>query len=150
MTRRRTHGRPALPLAGAVVALGLLLGGCAAGDVEAARTAWAAAGVPDYAYVLDAGCGERALYGRFEVTVEDDVVVEVVGPDGSVEPETFTSWGGATIPDLLDRLADDAGHLTAFDADPATGVPTRYELDPLPEAIDDEECATISDFTPAE
>ncbi len=32
--------------------------------------------------------------------------------------------------------------------DPATGVPTHVLIDPMPDAIDDEECYDLADFAP--
>ncbi len=113
------------------------------------------AGAPDlthasYRYTLDSTCGENALAGRYRVTVVDGRVSEVdpldeqgLSPDRLLEVVP-------TIATLVDRATGpDAGAVRTITFDPATGVLRTLELDPVPTAVDDEECFEITNYTPA-
>lgn len=104
-----------------------------------------------YAYTLTSSEGERSLIGTFRVTVRDGKVTKAVGLDesgrGAVQraPEEVPTIGG-----LLDRLAraHQDGADTAEAAYAPDGHPERITLDPLKNAVDDEESYVISDYEP--
>jgi hypothetical protein len=141
--------------AGAVV---VGVAGCATqaqGPVEraaAAREAWLAGGVDTYSFTVTSSCGERLMIGTFAVHVTGGEVTSVEGLD---EPGRVAA-GVASLPDvvptiggLLDRLvALDGSEVREATFDPETGVPTHVLLDPMPDAIDDEECYDLADFAP--
>lgn len=135
----------------------LLTAGCAGGrDVgrlaDDAYAAWTAWGLSSYEYTLTSSCGERALHGEFRVTVSDGTVTTVEPLD---ETATDTlSWvprAGEDVPtvsELLGRILDapDDVREAEFDAD---GFPRHVVFDPMPNAIDDEECYDVTDLQAA-
>ena len=144
---------PALRLCALGVVVALAATGCS-GDGQVpgaadARDTWSERGLASYSYTLTSECGERALLGTFAVTVTDGAV-------SAVEPlDEAAGWSMPaaepyvpTIEALLDRIAD----LPAAEVPEATfdddGVPTRVLFDPVPDAIDDEECFDITDVRP--
>jgi hypothetical protein len=147
------RGGAALVLAVVVLAVGALLAGCfqssapepPPGDVDRWREP------PRYSYTLDSACGERALYGRFRVTVVDGTVTAVEGLD---EPaKWYVESGNPTVPTLAALLAayrkardSDAGTAEAS-FDPVDGHPTRITIDPIKNAIDDEQCYVITEYS---
>lgn len=117
-----------------------------------ARATWAEEGSPDYTVTLDSTCGERALIGRFSVTVAEGQVAGLTGLDEPGRrnaeipslPEQTPS-----IPGLLDRMAAlEPGQVPEASFDAGTGMPTRVVIDPLPNGVDDEECYELSDYSP--
>jgi hypothetical protein len=144
--------RTAAALGGLVV---LLTAGCAPGDVGElagdASAAWSAWGVSSYEYTLTSACGERALHGEFRVSVVDGTVA-AVAPLDQTATDTL-SWVPSagedvpTVPELLARIADAPGEVreATFDGD---GIPTHVVFDPMPNAIDDEECYELTDVQP--
>lgn len=125
--------------------------GPAAGAVDA-RDAWRASGIDTYSFTITSSCGERLMIGTFAVQVADGEITSVEGLDepgrraADVDslPEVVPTIGG-----LLDRLvALDASELREATFDPGTGVPTHVLIDPVADAIDDEECYDLADVTP--
>ncbi|WP_232838481.1 DUF6174 domain-containing protein [Streptomyces geranii] len=106
-----------------------------------------------YVYTLTSSEGERSLIGTFRVTVRDGSVVKAVGLDesgrGAVAraPEEVPTIGA-----LLDRLsrAHDEGADTAEAEYAPDGHPVRITLDPLKDAVDDEESYVIRGYEPAQ
>lgn len=102
-----------------------------------------------YTYTLESAEGERALIGRFEVTVKDGEVVSSEGLDESgrrvVEelPDQVP-----TIGELLEEVKaarkDDADKVEVDYA--SDGHPTRISLDWDENAIDDEAEYAITDY----
>jgi hypothetical protein len=123
-------------------------GGISSGTADDTRDAIraAAANLPQhYAYVLTSNCGERALIGRYEIVVADrDRVVSGKPADADANPGVSEF---PTIASLLDQaLNADSKAVIEFEADPA-GLPARLSIDPIPEAVDDEECYTFTGIT---
>ncbi len=109
---------------------------------------------PRYTYDLMSTCGERALIGRYRITVEDGKVTKAEGLDEPTRRTVADLPRDAipTLSQLIDELnaARSAGAATAdLETDPATGHPTKITIDPEPHAIDDESCYTISALKPA-
>jgi hypothetical protein len=123
--------------------------GPAPGDtsaVDAATIAWQAAGIDDYVLSLGFLCA-CSLAGNTVVTVEDGqpVRVQVNGKDvQAADAAPFL----LTIDGLLAeaRRALVEGGTVAAQFDPATGRPTRLDIDYLPNAIDDELSIVVTDF----
>lgn len=145
---RRTVAVAVPGLLVALAAAGCSGGGGVAGAAGDARGTWAERGPASYTFALTSSCGERALYGQFAVTVTDGAVTAVEPLD-----ETATNtldWVPTareyvpTIAELLERIVDAPGDVSeaTFDDD---GVPTHVTFDPMPSAIDDEECYDLTD-----
>jgi hypothetical protein len=132
-----------------VVAAAAVLSGC--GKAGAERTATATWQEPArYSYVLDSTCGERALIGRFRVTVEQGKVTKAEGLDESAQRAVANGTGQVpTLRQLLDELArarEAGAHVAELTTDPADGHPTKIMIDPAANSIDDESCYAISEF----
>ncbi|RKN10265.1 hypothetical protein D7319_10810 [Streptomyces radicis] len=101
-------------------------------------------------------CGERSLMGVFDISVEGGEVVEVAALDVSAEAYLGHSDDVPTIAGLLDlaeQARDDGADEVTTDypkgAPEGEGPPSGITIDRDRDAIDDEECYTISDYTPA-
>ena len=116
-----------------------------------ARDRWAAAGYDDYAFTLTSSCGERNLVGDFDVEVAGGEVVAVAASLAHLEmtPESYVESGGRTIDGFLDLVDERHDDVTDVAFDDVLGYPTSLTLDPMPRAIDDEECYAITDVHPA-
>lgn len=134
------------------VTLLLTLTGACAGQPaggEAPVPTWTAPA--KYAFTLTSECGERALIGRFRVTVRDDVA-QAEGLDDSSRRALMLRMADLvpTLSELEDEAEiarrDGAEELTV-ERDPADGHATRITIDPRKNAIDDEACYTIEDYT---
>ena len=114
-------------------------------------TGGAAAGYDDYAFTLTSSCGERNLVGDFDVEVAADEVVAVSASLAHLEmtPESYVESGGRTIAGFLDLVDERHDDVTDVAFDDALGYPSSLTLDPVPRAIDDEECYAITDVHPA-
>ena len=118
-----------------------------------ARATWAEEGSGDYTVTLESTCGERALIGRFSVTVAGGAVIGITGLDEPGRrnaeipslPEQVPSISG-----LLERMAVlEPEQVPEASFDDVTGMPTRVAIDPLPNGVDDEECYGLSSYVPA-
>ncbi|WP_199752100.1 DUF6174 domain-containing protein [Actinoplanes sp. ATCC 53533] len=104
-----------------------------------------------YGFTLDSQCGERALIGRFQVTVQDDKVVRAEGLDDSARRALMLRVADL-VPTLrqLEAQAESARSegtgMVKIERDPGDAHPTKIEID-RSSAIDDEECYTIEDYT---
>ncbi len=105
-----------------------------------------------YSFVLDSRCGERALIGRFAVTVEDGLVSDVQALDG--DAEAMLKWeGDGPVPTLgeliveFDSARSRNADRTEISFDPADGHPILIEIDVSTTAIDDEACYTITEYS---
>jgi len=130
----------------AVVAV---LAGCGE-SVQQAVVDWAEP--PRYTYVLESTCGERALIGRYRITVENGQVVTAEGLDEPAR-RTVADSPPDTIPTLaqlvteLNEARRTRAGVAELETDPATGHPTRITIDPELDAVDDESCYAISGLT---
>ncbi|NLG22665.1 MAG: hypothetical protein GX555_14685 [Actinomycetales bacterium] len=98
----------------------------------------------DYSFVVTSGCGERAFIGRFAVTVTAGAVsaVEPIGESYAGVTAEMTP----TLSDMLDEARAAAEQGTVEVAVDDAGVPRWIDIDPIPNAIDDESCYAISDY----
>ncbi|WP_344104538.1 DUF6174 domain-containing protein [Myceligenerans crystallogenes] len=119
-----------------------------ADDARQARQRWDDGGPADYTFRLGSWCGNRALIGRYDVTVTGGRVTEVEQVPGETAfldgPREYREAGGTTIDGILDRIEERAGEVTEVSYDERLGYPVKVFLDPIPEAIDDEECYEIT------
>ncbi len=105
-----------------------------------------------YTYVLESTCGERALIGRYRITVADGKVTAAEGLDEPAR-RTVTDSPADTIPTLgglvdeLNQARQGGAGIAELETDGADGHPTRITIDPEPNAVDDESCYAITDFT---
>ncbi|GIF15592.1 DUF6174 domain-containing protein [Actinoplanes teichomyceticus] len=140
MTRRRV----ALAVATAA------LSGCGGNPEPAAAAAWREP--TRYTYELESSCGERALIGRFRITVEQGEVTAAAGLDESgrwfvenARSETVPTLG--QLLDEVDRARQHGAAVAEVTTDPADGHPTTINIDQEANAIDDESCFTIAGYT---
>jgi Family of unknown function (DUF6174) len=139
--------------------IAVVLSGCAGADGEAG-----AEGGPEaapgrwqeparYSFTLDSRCGEQALIGRFQITVDNGKVSQVTGLD---EQARGALKGGRhefvpTLRELLDqvdRARSSGADVATASFDPADGHPTELEIDPELNTVDDESCYVVSDYRP--
>jgi hypothetical protein len=152
MTRRRSL--PALALASVLLAgctwpFGQL-GGTPASSSSAGQAAiWTEPAA--YRYTFTSTCGERMLVGTFEVTVEDGSVTGFRAQDPPADAFPGTAADLPTLGDIQrkaqEAAADDEA-IVELERDLEDGHPTLVEIDWLPNAIDDEECYSITSYTP--
>lgn len=107
----------------------------------------------NYTYVLESRCGERALIGIFEVTVEGHEVQDVVAldEDAAAMLEHSGTDPAPTIGELITRLqtaTQNGADRVHLEVDADDGHPAMIEIDFDTNAIDDEACYTITDFDP--
>ncbi|MET9734819.1 DUF6174 domain-containing protein [Streptomyces sp. NPDC006458] len=133
----------------AAALIGAPLSACGGGEGHGAPPRWSEPA--SYTYTLNSGEGERALIGRFRITVENHEVARARGLDESGRRLVAHSPGQVpTIGDLLKALdrARDEGADTAAEYAP-DGRPERITLDWDANAVDDEEEYVISGYEPA-
>ncbi len=127
--------------------IALVLTGCdEAGSEAPPATTWQEPA--RYDYTVRSSCGERLLIGTFKLTVVDGKVTEVTRSDADSvgKPENYPTLG-----DLLDEYTtakSKGAHVAKLETDPVDGHPTRIDLDPMQNAIDDEACYVISNYAP--
>jgi hypothetical protein len=134
--------------------------GCAgpAATPEAAATSEAAGAPPawtepaNYKFTFESTCGEQALIGRFRVEVADRIVDRAEGLDEAGKRALMLRI--ANLIPTLGKMVSDAEAAEAggaeevvIDRDPTDGHPTSIRIDQAKNAIDDETCITISDYT---
>jgi hypothetical protein len=130
-----------------------LSGACAGEQPSVMQEAPATWTVPaKYGFILVSECGERALIGRFQVTVVDDKVAHVTGLDDSSRRALMLRIADL-VPTLkqLETEAETArregADAVVLERDPFDAHPTKIAIDPSSNAADDEECYTIEDYT---
>lgn len=119
---------------------------CGCGTQSDAGAAGADHPLPtSYDVTLTSSCGERGLLGAYRVSVRDELVtgVENLDQDYPYEPRPSEV---PTLQDLLDRgRSAPPDTIVEFVVD-AAGVPRTLSLDPVANAIDDEECYEVTDL----
>jgi hypothetical protein len=121
-----------------------------AAAVPASRGGWAEP--PAYKFTLTSTCGERALIGRFRVTVASGAVTRTEGLDDAARKALMLRLSKLvpTLGQLLDEAATarrDGADDVVVHVDPRDGHPTSIRIDPSRDAIDDESCYDISDYS---
>ena len=107
---------------------------------------WAAAGIDDYVLTIERQC--FCPEARYEITVTGGIVTKVTRDGGPVQPGEVQGLP-KTIPELFAAVAGqspEAAVRVEYDAD--RGFPTQIEVDPIPNAIDDEYTILVHGFTP--
>jgi hypothetical protein len=107
-----------------------------------------------YSFTLSSSCGERALIGKFAVTVADGLVTKTVGLDASARQALMLRLS-RLVPTLAEMAAE-AETARAADADevviqhdPGDGHPVSIRIDPSRSAADDESCYQVSAYKAA-
>ena len=165
MLYRRSWCRTALPAVAGLLAVACVAG-CAngggnapaAGPVAASGAASPASSSaawtePDrYGFVLDSTCGERALIGRFRVAVAGGRVIRTEGLDDAAKravqlrlADLVPTLGQLVVEAQTAR--EDGAAVARTDVDPVDGHPTAITIDRSTDAIDDESCYVISEYT---
>jgi hypothetical protein len=130
-----------------------LIGACAGEQTNAAPEPAATWSAPaKYAFTLSSQCGERALIGRFRVTVQDDKVTHAEGLDDAARRALMLRM--ADLVPTLRKLEAEAETARTEGADvveveraPGDAHPTEITIDQSRDAVDDEACYTIEDYT---
>ncbi|MEU7903955.1 DUF6174 domain-containing protein [Actinoplanes sp. NPDC049118] len=135
------------------IALLALSGACAGTEpsvMNEAPTTWT---VPaKYGFTLASDCGERALVGRFKVTVVDDKVVHAEGLDDSARRALMLRLADL-VPTLKQLEAEaetarrEGADVVEVERDLSDAHPTKIVIDKSLSAVDDESCYTIEDYT---
>jgi hypothetical protein len=105
-----------------------------------------------YKFTLTSSCGERALIGRFKVTVEGGLVTRNEGLDDSARRALMLRLAKLvpTLGDLeaeADTARKERADQVVVEVDPVDGHPTSIRIDHDANAIDDESCYDISDYS---
>ena len=96
-----------------------------------------------YAFDLTSSCGERSLIGSYRVWVTDDEVTRVEPRGGTPRPAHLEDVPTiADLEELIEHVGPEAVVEVERDND---GRLRSVSIDHLPDAIDDEECYTVSD-----
>jgi hypothetical protein len=117
-------------------------------SLAAAAAAWAAAGIGDYRLDLGFLCA-CALPPRVIVEVVDGTPTATDADGRPLDAGTL-----AMTPVTLDQLfaeirrAQAAGGVVKATFDPVSGLPTRLDIDYLPQGIDDELSIVVNAFEP--
>ena len=112
-------------------------------DLRDARERWQDAELDTYAYVLEWQCFCLRM-GRYQITVENDVVVSAVRLDEWEEgppPELTIDSLFVLLENALDREPDEAS--LRFHR---LGYPTDVSFDPIENGIDDEWGFAVEEF----
>jgi hypothetical protein len=132
----------------------LACAGACAGEqpnvMQEPAAAWSAPA--KYAFTLGSQCGERALIGRFRVTVQDDKVTHVDGLDDAARRALMLRMADL-VPTLRQLEAEaetarrEGADVVEIERAPGDAHPTRITIDQSRDAVDDEACYTIEDYT---
>lgn len=98
----------------------------------------------DYSFTVQSSCGEQGFIGEYAVTVRGGEVVTVEALRRGWDGIPLEAVPGLTEMLDLARDAADRGEAEVW-TDP-DGVPRWLMLDPLPRAVDDENCFLITRF----
>jgi hypothetical protein len=115
--------------------------------IESAAVSWAALGIDDYRLDLGFLCA-CALPPRVIVEVVDGVPTVTDGAGQPLDADKL-----AMTPVTLDQLfaeirrAQEGGGVVQATFDPATGLPSRLDIDYLPQGIDDELSIVVNDYS---
>jgi hypothetical protein len=113
-------------------------------DLEQAEVLWAEEGPASYTMTLESSCGERSGLGIFEVSVTPGTA-EARPVKGTHDESIVT-----TVEDLFAFVEEsDALGAEVVDVtyDSVFGFPNSVEVDHRVDAIDDEACYRVEDFT---
>jgi hypothetical protein len=97
----------------------------------------------EYRFVLESSCGERNLLGTFDITVRNGQATAYQALDEQAAVFVGSLGDMPTLGKLMARREEMRN--VEFDRD---GHPTLINFDPVPQAIDDEECYRIGGYDP--
>ncbi len=138
------------------VVLLMAAAGCAgpaatpAGAPASSAPAWSEPA--NYRFTFESSCGEQPLIGRFRVNVADGVVDRTQGLDEAGKRAVMLRIANL-VPTLGQMVADaeqaraDGADEVVIERDPVDGHPVAIRVDQERNAVDDETCYTISDYT---
>jgi hypothetical protein len=109
-------------------------------ELEHNRAKWEASGPASYVYAVERLCF-CAFFGAARVTVENGEAVSAVWVDPEGQPVAPTTDLFPSVDGLFDILEDAFArnaHSVEVAYDPATGVPTEFQIDYIELAIDEE------------
>jgi hypothetical protein len=107
----------------------------------------------DYAFTLESRCGERDLIGTFRVAVRNHETVEFHGLDESGKAFPGDAASIPTLAGILNEAEEATSrHASSVkvETDPVDGHPMNVAIDWKANAIDDEACYRVSDYTLAD
>lgn len=129
----------------------LVLVSCGAAGKPLLGAGWTAPA--EYEFVLESTCGERDFLGRYHVVVEGDRVMEADGLDDYATRLLSSDEHRELVPTLSELLRE-VGDARAQGADVAKvifdesdGHPVAIEIDWDTDAMDDEACYRVSQFS---
>ena len=107
-----------------------------------------------YSFTLESSCGERAMLGKFAVTVTNGLVTQTVGLDASARRALMLRLS-RLVPTLAQMATEAETARTAgadevvIQHDPTDGHPVSIRIDPSRSTADDESCYQISAYKAA-
>ncbi len=120
-------------------------------QIDELRAQWLAAGIADYAFVLEwrCFCGPEVT-GPFLITVSDGTPESISRVDGESLNPDFTPALPATIDELFDMIVSSVGDsdLVVAGFDTEAGYPTGVFIDEITNAVDDELTLILTDLEP--
>lgn len=112
---------------------------------------WAAPA--EYEFVLESSCGERDFLGRYHVVVEGDEVIEARGLDDYATRLLSSDEHRGLVPTLSELLGEvrdaqaQGADVAKVSFDESDGHPVAMEIDWDTDAMDDEACYRVSQFS---
>lgn len=116
-------------------------------QLAAQQATWQSKGLDDYVITIERQC--FCPGGQFEITVVDGIVTGVTNDTLPVRPDEVQGLP-KTVPELfavVSGLPAEAAVTVSYDE--TFGFPALIEVDPIPNAIDDEYTLVVHGFRPA-
>ena len=112
-----------------------------------ARALWEANKPADYQYVIQISCFCPEEYTQpVNVQVQNGYYFSAEG-ELSVSETYIAQYGSVeAIFDVIDKAYQDGADEVNVEYDPNFGVPLRFSIDPMKDALDDQMSAEITDF----
>ena len=114
------------------------------------RTLWASKDLSSYTYTLQRSCFCPEEYSKaMRLEVRNGALTSVIYVDSAADvPAQMrpTVFKIEAFFDLIDSTQKKGGHVNNLQFDAKIGYPTQINLDPIPEAIDDETSYSLSDL----
>jgi hypothetical protein len=106
----------------------------------------------DYKFTFESSCGEQALIGLFRVTVADGTVTRTEGLDEPGRRALMLRIANLipTLQQMVDQAEKaraDGAEEVVVDRDSTDGHPVAIRIDESKNAVDDETCYAISEYT---
>ena len=141
-----------IALAGAIIMVTYAyVGSLASGQrsLESARDLWEQNKPLNYQYVVEVSCFCPEDYTRpVVVQVQNGFYFNAEGSGGPVSDSYIAQFGSVeALFAIIEKAYKDRADEVLVEYDPTYGVPLRFSLDPIKNAIDDELSVTVTDFT---